>query len=335
MDILYQFNNNYAIYAGVSIISLFENNKNEKDIVIHILDDMSDPISDINKNLYMEIANKYERTIIIYDTHNLVALIKDLRIPTYRNCYAANMRLFLDKIIPDSVNKILYLDADTIITGSLNNLYSLDLGNKVLGMALECQGNPIKSKIGLKKDDCYYNSGVILYDLAQWRAQNCSISIINHAKNVRSKYISPDQDLLNVALRDKIKLIDLRYNYQPFHYLYDDKLYKKTFNVSPYYSLEELRKARNNICIIHCYRFMGNFPWHKNSNHPNEKLWDSYLAQSPWKNFEKIESNEMLLIRMEKILKKLMPSYFFLKSFITAQKIRMNYLEFKCKKTQN
>ena len=67
----------------------------------------------------------------------------------------------------------------------------------------------------------------------------------------------------------------------------------------------------------------------------NKDLLKTALTHTSYAHDKKIESNEMLLIKMEKILKKLMPSYFFLKSFITAQKIRMNYLEFKCQKTQN
>ena len=37
MNVLYQFNEKYAPYAGVSITSLFENNKNADEICVYIL----------------------------------------------------------------------------------------------------------------------------------------------------------------------------------------------------------------------------------------------------------------------------------------------------------
>ena len=38
LNILYQSDDNYAPYMGVSICSLFENNKNEESIKIYIID---------------------------------------------------------------------------------------------------------------------------------------------------------------------------------------------------------------------------------------------------------------------------------------------------------
>ena len=38
MNILYQSDDNYAIYMGVSICSLLENNKSAKNICIYIID---------------------------------------------------------------------------------------------------------------------------------------------------------------------------------------------------------------------------------------------------------------------------------------------------------
>ena len=44
-NVVYVANDNYAVLAGVSMISLFENNKNVKNLSVYIL---SDCISDIN-----------------------------------------------------------------------------------------------------------------------------------------------------------------------------------------------------------------------------------------------------------------------------------------------
>ena len=66
--------------------------------------------------------------------------------PTYRGAYAANMRLFLDEVLDASVDRIVYLDADTIVNKSLTNLMEADIQGKTIGMALDSLGHPIRSR---------------------------------------------------------------------------------------------------------------------------------------------------------------------------------------------
>lgn len=326
LNVLYQFNNNYAIYAGVSIASLFQNNQRAEDIIVHVFDDESDPISQENRIKFQELAQQFGREIKIYDTHNLIGLIQKLNIPTYRNCYAANMRLFLDKILSNQIDRVLYLDADTLVVGCLDELFSMGLDGNIIGMVLECQGNPIKQQIGMSENTPYFNSGMILYDLKAWRNNNCSEVIINHAQNVRAAYVSPDQDILNIALCGKIMILDLKYNYQPFHTKYDDKAYLKVYSIKPYYDINELKKAREDVRILHCYRFLGRFPWNQKSHHPNEKIWDEYLKSSPWKNFIKIKCRVSIPINIEIVLQRVFSQCIFLKIFSIAQNLRIKHL---------
>ena len=60
--------------------------------------------------------------------------------PTYRGSYAANMRLFLDEVLDESVDKVLYLDADTIVNNQLDELIKIDLKGKTIGMVLDSLG---------------------------------------------------------------------------------------------------------------------------------------------------------------------------------------------------
>ena len=92
MNILYQFNEKYAPFAGASIVSLFENNSDVKDINVYILGEgLTNPT--IEKFMFM--VEKYKRNIIFKDTSLCIEYIKSCGIPSYRNSYAANLRLFL------------------------------------------------------------------------------------------------------------------------------------------------------------------------------------------------------------------------------------------------
>lgn len=57
---VYAANNNYAIITGISIISLFENNKDCSDLSVYIL---SDNICSVE--FFYDIGEKYQRAIHI------------------------------------------------------------------------------------------------------------------------------------------------------------------------------------------------------------------------------------------------------------------------------
>ena len=61
LNVLYLTDNNYAPFAGVSVTSLFINNKNIDNIVVYIIDDN---ISGDNKEKFNLLARKYNREII-------------------------------------------------------------------------------------------------------------------------------------------------------------------------------------------------------------------------------------------------------------------------------
>ena len=64
LNILYQFNDAYAPYAGVSIFSLLENNKAAEEIDIYILEEA---LTEHNRKKLSELAHNYCRKIIFID----------------------------------------------------------------------------------------------------------------------------------------------------------------------------------------------------------------------------------------------------------------------------
>ena len=72
----------------------------------------------------------------------------------------------------------MYLDCDTIVCGSIEPLYETELGECLAGMVMEpTVYQEMKETIGMKPEDAYFNSGVILMDLARWRASLPAIRI--------------------------------------------------------------------------------------------------------------------------------------------------------------
>lgn len=306
MNILYQFNEKYVPYAGVSMASLLHNNEAAESICIYILGENLAPES-VNK--LKILVESYNRSIVFIETDELIGLMKELNMPTYRGSYAANMRLFVEELV-DGQDRLLYLDADTIVVSDLGEMYNLPI--KTVGMVYDTLGCAHKYEIGLGKEDGYYNSGVILYDLKRWKDNQYTQKIVDHVMNVRSNYPSPDQDLLNVVLRGDITPLPISCNYQPHLRDYPYEMFMRSFNPEPFYGKQEVIEADKSPVIYHAFRYIGEFPWNKGNYHPFNVEFDKYLAITPWSDYVKATADNGIVIRVEKLLYKALPKGLFL-----------------------
>lgn len=320
LNVLYQFNEKYAPFAGVSITSLLENNKKMDEINIYIL---GESLLDASIQALKSLAAKYSRNIIFKKT---IATIQDMKkwgMPSYRGAYSANLRLFLPLLLDDTEmnGRILYLDADTIVVKSLEELLGIDMEDYALAMALDALGAKHKEAIGLQADDFYYNSGVILFEMKNWRKYKCTERIIEYLKMGHTHYTAPDQDLLNIICKKEIMCISPCYNLQPVHLIFRIKDYYKCYEKRAYYNIRQLEEAIDDTVIFHCFRFLGEFPWHYNNLHPCNSLFDKYLSMSPWRDYTKEKADSTIFMKVEKLLFRCLPHGLFLRIFVFMHNI--------------
>ena len=308
MNLLYQFNEKYAPYAGVSLYSVLENNRHIEQISVYIL---GEGLSSVSVERIRCMAAEYHRNVYFPDTSVLTDKLKSLGIPAYRGSYAANMRLFPDDILDTTVDRVLYLDADTVVD-------SVDMRGNAVGMVLDSLGESHKRQIGLAKEDEYYNSGVILFDMVQWRKQGYSFMIVEHIQKVRNHYPAPDQDLLNAVCKGHVLRLGAEYNFQPIHAAFSLRQYYRIFRPRAYYNQMQLISAKKNPIIYHCFRFIGEFPWHKGNVHPFNGVYDAYMKASPWSDYQKQSAHPGVFLKAEKIIYRFLPGGIFLCIFRLA-----------------
>lgn len=317
LNILYQFNDAYAPYAGVSIFSLLENNKAAEEIDIYILEET---LTEHNRKKLSELAHNYCRKIIFIDGKNIISFIQELGIPDYRGSYATNLKMFfpfyLKKNHMSEPEFLLYIDSDTLILGDLSAIFSKGTEGFPVVMALDSLAVKHKRYVGLSAEEPYFNGGVMLLNIPLWENCSCTEKIIEQARNGRAHYMSPDQDLINVALKGYIGILDARYNFQPIHFRYSSGLYRFYWKQKGYYPAERLEEARRNPVIIHFFRFLGEFPWNRDSLHPYTDLFLDYLFRSPWKEMERKPSSQQgLTFRIERLLYRMLPDVLFMPVF--------------------
>lgn len=313
LSVLYQFNEKYVPYAGTSIVSLLENNRDIDDITVYLL---GEKVTEASKKKLVSQINIYGRNVVFIDSSFLIIRMKKLGINDYRGSYATNMKMFVSDFISENVERLLYVDCDTVIEGSLKALDSFDMKGNPIAMVLDSMCGSHKQSIGFEKEDVYFNGGVILYDMKVWRQERCTERICQHLENVRNHYMAPDQDIINIVLKGEITRLGVKYNIQPLHVVYEYEQYKRYFGQPGYYTKCEVKEALEKPIIVHFFRYLGEFPWHLNSLHPDTKQFDFYLQKSLWNDYMKkpTELNNFVF-RMERWLYRILPRNIFILIF--------------------
>lgn len=272
LDVLYTVDENYVKYMLISLYSLIENNQ-DLDINIHIVyDGLED--NDIKRINY--VKDMFSNcSIYYYDYSKFAANIDKLNIPSWRNSRIPNARVFFSRILPFCSN-LLYLDSDTMVIDSLKGLENY---NGTVSMVEDSMPTTHWKSLGCDLDK-YFNSGVIWINGQKWIQNDCDLKILD-ILNSNIKLTFPDQDLLNIALKDEIESLPPSYDFFPLdHYLniYLLNRYYRLNNIVRY-SNEEMLEAKKNPIILHSTPFFGYRTWDNNSIHPFNKYYDEYCSK--------------------------------------------------------
>lgn len=314
LNIAYTFDQNYIMQTGVSIYSLLSNNDG-KNIHFYLIHPKNMP-EDI-ENLHRTIQS-FDSTFSTLYTDDFDALLDELNVPTYYGNRTVYYRLFLANVLPQ-IDRLLFLDGDTIIKDDISPLYRTDLEGNVLGMCYDSNSLEVKCAFGMDADDHYFNAGVILYDLEKYRTIFDIDKTIEAIRTVCAESIMPDQDLINLQFRGQIKTLDLRHNYQPIHILFDSDVYLNYFKTG-YYSKEELDDAYNHSVILHSLRIFGDRPWDYNSLHPHQKIFCEYKNRTLWSEYTIQKKKKKTVHIIEYNLYKILPKKLFFYIFYKIHK---------------
>lgn len=137
----------------------------------------------------------------------------------HRYSSATFLRLCLPEIIPQTYDRLLYLDSDVLALAEISTLLTIDLGGMPLGAVPEiklAQGRGIltdrhRHQIGLSKTQDYFNAGVLIFD---WQ-KTCANRLLEKSRDMllSGKHFEfLDQDVLNLVFQDQWKALPLKWN---------------------------------------------------------------------------------------------------------------------------
>lgn len=124
---------------------------------------------------------------------------------------AAYARLLIPDLLPDD-DRVIYMDCDMLVTGSLAAAWSVDLTEQVLA-AVRCPAPTLAHAAAIDLPVAqYFNSGFLVMNLALFRAESLSKSCFDALSDPNCRYLSEDESALNVVARDRVAYLDAGFN---------------------------------------------------------------------------------------------------------------------------
>jgi len=189
-------------------------------------------------------------------------LLSEINSEIYTNLY---FRLSLSSLLP-FINKIIWLDDDTITYKDLNDMYNIDMENFYYKGLLD---NPRQLDHLTKDNDHYICAGVLLINLKKLREDNIEIKYNRFIKKYYNKLKQNEQTIINSVGFNKIGFLPPKYG---IFNIYHKKLFQKLTlggRSKDRYTWLELKNAYEEPTVLHCVKKV----WKSLKNYGAEIWW--------------------------------------------------------------
>lgn len=264
-NIVYSSSNIYLPYCTTSIASLLENNIDIKQMRIFIL---SNSIKEEDQQKTKALFTKWENVEIVFiDTQQAQKKLENMGAKLNFNI-SSMLRVFIAELLPEDVEKALFIDSDTYVNKGICEFYDIDITNYVCGMCYnQFVYREMQIEAGLDEKDGYFNAGVILINLKRWREDKIQEKMVECYKAKGCNFAQDDQGLINTVLAKQTYYLPYKYNVMTLSFFCTYKRFCKENMTVGYRSKEEYLEAQKCPVVVH-FNGPGVRPWERWSVHP-------------------------------------------------------------------
>lgn len=246
-------------------------------LTVHILHDNT--LTDDNRDKFIYLAVRYGQTVKFHNVENVCASkLEGIRrdFPALKNHWLTVGALF-KCLIPDvlrDIDKVIYLDSDIVVNLDINELWRVELGEKILGVVTELSNRRnVQNQFALVDDghvkaEDYFNTGVMLMNVKALRGETQKIADgINFiARNPKyQKYM--DQEALNYCFSARTLHLPTKFNRFAINALADNE----------------------QTCERKIYHFIAQqYTLGFDMKNIFQRLWMEYFLKTPWFNVQSI-----------------------------------------------
>jgi lipopolysaccharide biosynthesis glycosyltransferase len=258
---------------GAALLSSIRNNGDD-DYVVHVLHDGFD--EQLRERVGTNHCDSLQIEWVDARSDRFGAFRGSSPVPA-----AALFRLRIAELLQD-LNRVIYLDADTIVLSSLRDLWEEPLGDDPVG-AVRDIGFPSFAGIvpwralELPPDAPYFNSGVLVISLDLWREKDLGARALE--LGARHTFRLRDQCALNVACLSSWRRLPPRWNVQRGHFWPDGPPWAVE-------GVDAMTAALERPAIMHFCSPRWNRPWLAECDHPYRDEWFAALAATPWAGWQ-------------------------------------------------
>lgn len=186
-------------------------------------------------------------------------------------------RMLLPEVLP-LVDRVVYLDADTLTCSSLDELWSTPLDGAAVGAVRNVVEPGMRdrlARLGVQDPRRYLNSGVLVMDLRRMREAGSADALLRCVRDRGPELLWVDQDALNLVLGDAWAELHPRWNAQ------------NSFWDWPVWAQEvlggtALAEATAEPAVLHFEGPSLCKPWHYLCRHVHVDAYRAALSQTPW-----------------------------------------------------
>lgn len=242
MNILFSVNKGYLVHLRECIFSIsqFDTDGGYELYILH---------TDLEESDKQELEAGFDKTklhlhYILADSSKTAAFPQTERYPA-----EIYYRIYAKELLPDTMDRVLYLDADLIVIKPLDELYNMPFDNHYYLACTHIQKllNKVNAiRLGIDGDYAYINSGVMLINLKLLRKEQDLSEVADYVAKHKDALILPDQDIISALYGERVGLLDtLRYNLS-------DRIIRLN-NSKPGNVRIDLDWVRENAVIIHYF----------------------------------------------------------------------------------
>ena len=282
MNVVYSSSDYYSECTGVSLYSLYNHNR-EIDINVFII---SSDISKENQKRLHDIACIFNKSLTIIDADvSFNKAAEKYHFKKLRGSYNTYSTIILNEWL-SFLDKVIVIDSDTLITGSLKGMWNLDIEDyyfaAVPETAMYGKYNYFEDEDIILENDAYFNAGICVVNLKKWREDNIDEYLLKAVKSDNRSYLTSEQSIMNKFLGNKAKAMPLQYNFYSTYHFADYDVIQKIFYKKHFFSKLEYEYAKDNPVIIHYCGFPFERPWFKINVAYRKKEYLQVRSKTPW-----------------------------------------------------
>ena len=279
----------YAMPLAVMLASVTANLGKERRVVAHVLE------SGLSVATRQKIARSIpdDRGAIRWIAVQADRLIRPRE--TLRSfdtvSIASYFRLLLPEVVPENLDRVIYLDCDLVVNHDLWDLWTVDIGDTSLGAVPELiesaryassrAGIRLHRELGLRPDLELFNSGVMVVNLAKWRERQVASRAMTYLREAALYLRWHDQEALNAVVAGDWTPLDARWN-----------VTMHVYRGRPDPRLKELAQTPR---IVHYNAAIK--PWQANFRYGQRDLFYRYLDYTAWTGWRPVQPTNLLLRR--------------------------------------